>query len=283
MNKIPIIQAKNYNFGDNLNIPVLSTISDSEFINYQLCSPELRKLSAIGSISHLWSNHTDVWGSGVLSRRLYCADDLEDITFYAVRGPETRKFLLNLGYKDIPEIYGDPGILAPYCYRGILSKNKKYKLGIFPHNSENSNWIFTRSVYLNRSDFRIIPFGNPLDDNIRLMSSCEFICSSSLHGIIIAEMLGIPCAWYRATDINDPFKFYDYFEGTGRSKDDIVINDIRGKDSLEVKFEDMKFLPAGEFNIEGLLKSFPYKLKDGIIDKILTFYDEKRIVFKNLS
>jgi pyruvyltransferase len=48
--------------------------------------------------------------------------------------------------------------------------------------------------------------------------SCEFVVSSSLHGIIVAESFGIPARWLRS-DKKGPasMKFYDYYLQTGRA------------------------------------------------------------------
>lgn len=267
---IPVVTILSYNFGDALNLPVLRTISDEQFDNYINCSSENTRFSAIGSIAFLWTGKTIVWGSGVLDENRTCSSNLKSMEFKLVRGPKTRTHLLNKGYANIPEIYCDPGILASYCYRDILSQTKDFDLGIFFHHSEDSR-ILLKSPYFTSKTCLLNP-NSPIDITIRNISRCKRIVSSSLHGIIVAESLGIPCSWYRGSDINDPFKFYDYFEGTKRFN--VMCNDIRGMHITNVDFKNLVQLPKPVFNINGLLNTFPYRLKDGIQEKILKFYIE---------
>ncbi|MGF3419197.1 hypothetical protein ACQV3C_29395, partial [Klebsiella pneumoniae] len=46
--------------------------------------------------------------------------------------------------------------------------------------------------------------------------SCEYILSTSLHGVIVAQAYDIPTLWIKHNDINtDGIKFYDYFDSVG--------------------------------------------------------------------
>ena len=49
------------------------------------------------------------------------------------------------------------------------------------------------------------------------IDKCDFILSSSLHGIIVADSFNIPNAWIYLTDkvIGKGFKFHDYFSAIG--------------------------------------------------------------------
>src|SRR5690606_27871931 len=75
---------------------------------------------AIGSIIHHSSKESIVWGSGIIDKQ----HPIEKSDFRAVRGPQTRKFLLDLGY-DCPEFYGDPAILLPEYYNPEIEKTFK--------------------------------------------------------------------------------------------------------------------------------------------------------------
>lgn len=45
----------------------------------------------------------------------------------AVRGPETRKLLINVGF-DCPGIYGVPAVIMPLIYNPDVKKNTRYHL-----------------------------------------------------------------------------------------------------------------------------------------------------------
>lgn len=55
-------------------------------------------------------------------------------------------------------------------------------------------------------------------NTIKTINECEFIISSSLHGIIIADSYNIPNIWCKFSDkvYGKDFKFFDYFESVNR-------------------------------------------------------------------
>ena len=75
---------------------------------------EIPKLVAVGSVMHHLTEGTEVWGTGMM------LDETppENLKFHAVRGPKTRRFLLEHGYSEteVPEVYGDPALLLPEFY-----------------------------------------------------------------------------------------------------------------------------------------------------------------------
>lgn len=61
-------------------------------------------------------------------------------------------------------------------------------------------------------DFTSADLAKPL----QALSSCQFIVSSSLHGLIIADAYGIPSVFWNELGEENEWKFLDYFEGVGR-------------------------------------------------------------------
>ena len=53
---------------------------------------------------------------------------------------------------------------------------------------------------------------------LRRMSTCAVVLSTSLHGLVFAEALGIPNLWVKAGDRlpGGEFKFHDWFSTTAR-------------------------------------------------------------------
>lgn len=75
--------------------------------------------------------------------------------------------------------------------------------------------------------------------------------ASSLHGIIVAGALGVPCRVVLSCAEN-PFKYLDYFRGSGRK-------DIDFADSPEQAMEMGTHDPM-IWSPDNLLSSFPYDL-----------------------
>ena len=53
--------------------------------------------------------------------------------------------------------------------------------------------------------------------HIRAILDSEFVISTSLHGLVLADAYGIPARMLRITENEPLFKYQDYYEGTGRS------------------------------------------------------------------
>lgn len=108
-------------------------------------------------------------------------------------GPLTRRCL---GTSRVPELYGDPGLLLPDILRNTLgavpvADPTADHVGVIPHfadrNLQSSSPINEGTVMLN-------VLGS-LDEFIGSLMQCRVGVSSSLHGIVFAEALGIPAVW----------------------------------------------------------------------------------------
>lgn len=164
------------------------------------------KLLAIGSILHFAKDGDVIWGSGIngkhLKRSHYSFNELD---VRAVRGPLTRGFLQKLGIT-VPEVYGDPALLFPYFFPEFY-KQPKRKYLIIPHISEIDMFPEDDSVVYPTEPWEVV---------VQKITESEFVISSSLHGIIIAEAFGIPARLLRVTGYEPLYKYRDYYLGTGR-------------------------------------------------------------------
>lgn len=181
----------------------------------------------IGSIISAANKRSIVWGSGIIKKN----DNIRNANFVAVRGPKTRERILEAGF-NCPEVYGDPGLLLPDYYNPEI--NKKYKIGIVPH------YVDYEAVDKSLSNQKNVKVINLLTNDVEKTTDeileCEFIFSSSLHGLVIAHTYGIPALWVKFSNklSGDDIKFYDYFE------------------SLNIAFkEECKLIPE-ELSIEKL-------------------------------
>lgn len=70
---------------------------------------------------------------------------------------------------------------------------------------------------------------------IEQIASCDYIASSSLHGLIVAEAYGIPNLWLEISGklLGGHFKFHDFFLSLGKDRkspfllhSDMTVDDI---------------------------------------------------------
>lgn len=181
-----------------------------------------------GSLMSWCRENSVIWGSGIVQRGQKFP---KPQAVYAVRGPITRAHFIDQGY-DCPEVYGDPGLLMPFFYK---PKNvvRKYKIGIVPHYVDKN---ISRAYIPQSSSLKFIDVFDPIEEIVDQILSCEFILSSSLHGLIIANAYNIPTIWCKFSDKlwGDNVKFHDYFSSLDISNaKPLEINDALTLTELE--------------------------------------------------
>ncbi len=242
------------NFGDILNPIVLKYLTDRKILNVNAKYYQKEHLLAIGSVLGRANSSSIVWGAGFISEDSVFAENPKKI--YAVRGPETRKKIVNSGI-DCPEVYGDPALLMPFFYQPSISK--RYKIGIVPHYMDkNHDWIKKNTT---TAGVTVIDIQNP--DPLKVIDeilACEKIMSSSLHGVIISDAYGIPSIWVKFSDrvTGGNFKFLDYFSSVGRKDRYPII--VKQETKLE---EVLKYFYSFKIkiNLHQLIKNFPGEFK----------------------
>lgn len=209
----------NYNYGDDLNLYLLAIISNKKIIpsKFSVISRLLKKTkySCIGSILGWADENTIIWGSGAIEKHL--SNKFSPKKILAVRGPLTRNYLIEKGF-DCPEIYGDPALLVSMYYTPL--RKIRYKIGIIPHYVDKDNEVL--SLYETDSSVKIINIQSygKWTDFIDLIASCEFILSSSLHGIIVSDSYHIPNMRCKFSDkiVGGNFKYNDYYMSVGKKE-----------------------------------------------------------------
>jgi len=178
-------------------------------------------LLLIGSLMPWIDSETYVCGTGMLSPE--SLPKMAPKEFVSVRGPLARYYLIKSGF-DVPERYGDTGILAGDF---IDDRSKPdHRIGVILHHSER--WM-EKKLFRRKNGFKkdiLFPdvTAHPLN-LIKQIARCEMIFSSSLHGIIFANALNIPAAWLALTDrvCGKGFKYYDYYLSLGVSPDQVPL------------------------------------------------------------
>lgn len=131
--------------------------------------------------------------------------DLSKAKVHLLRGVDTH--IRSFG--DITSPSGDLGLLA-YLFAPPPGLQKIHKRGIIPH-------YVDRDIVTPDDDTIIIDIQSGILPVLALADRCEAIVSSSLHGLILADSLGIPNKWVRLSDrvAGGDFKFNDYYSGYG--------------------------------------------------------------------
>ena len=230
------------NFGDYLASAVTQRMLARREMLVDEPAPRHCRLFTIGSVLHFADTDDVVWGSGRNGKKDGDAHRFERLDVRAVRGPLTRSFLEERGIK-VPQVFGDPALLIPVLFpKRFQRQSQPGKVGIVP-NLHDRGLVDGPNV--------IDPLWN-WDHVIDAICCCEFVVSSSLHGLVIADAFGIPCAHVRLSDTEPDFKYIDYCEGAGRSE-------FRSAKSVEEALDNGPLRPI-DFNPEPLLNSFPYDL-----------------------
>ena len=251
------------NWGDDINYYFLKKLFKRHitFYNFTPINKLLFKknYAIIGSVITFESinKNTIIWGSGVLNDK----DTIKAIPkkVLAVRGPLTRNYLLRNGI-DCPKTYGDPALLLPLFIKPN-NKKKKYKMGIIAHNSDLNS---PKLQHLLRNDnillIPLIDYKN-WEDILYKLFDCEYIISSSLHGLIISEAYKIPNTWIEINGklIGKHFKFHDFFLSINRDREmPVLVNESTTFEEL-YKLKDL--WTPGEISTKELIKACPLKIK----------------------
>jgi len=239
------------NWGDAINPWLINKISNREVIK----TDAKPRLLAIGSIIHL-SGLRDgdiIWGPGTLYQTK--VKDNLNLDIRAVRGPLTRDVLIKSGY-DCPDIYGDPALLVKDYYDPDIEKT--HQVGIIPHITERDNPAVLDLI--KRYGIKLIDIGLGHTEFIDSLKSVNMILSSSLHGLIMADVYGIPNT---KIDIPGPqhkgsnWKYADYFASVGRPF--IFGHKLYEGIDLSSLVKASHFNKGIELDLEPLRASFPFK------------------------
>lgn len=207
---------KTVNFGDLLTPEILRY--------YGLCPIHTPKQSAdllsIGSIlDDVPENYCGIiLGSGL---KKDVSRSFAKAKIIAVRGMLTQNRI------NAPSnvLLGDPGLLSDRLVK--TRKKKQYVLGFVPHFFDKFDERIHKIQQQFERDVLIIDVQRPPRKVIADIDQCEYIISSSLHGLVVADSLGIPNAWVVLSDKvqGKGFKFYDYASACGKRYDPIYISE----------------------------------------------------------
>jgi Polysaccharide pyruvyl transferase len=160
---------------------------------------------------------------------------------------------------DIP--LGDPGFLAPALLGFARRRAPRSRLGIVCHYVDRRNPILQRM--LAQDGVADLNVHAPPEEFLERMADCVAVASSSLHGLIFAEALGIPNLWLRAGNEigGGDFKYLDWFTTTRhpqKAAHQLVIEDTAEALASRAELHDSMI------DVHALAASFPYGQLDAL-------------------
>lgn len=196
------------NVGDKLNYFLLNQVTGrSPYIVKTRIMPHILP---VGSILHFSAPSSYIWGSGLIA-----ADKPSNFRYrkiLAVRGALTQSELERRTGLTLDVPLGDPALLMPRYYRPKVTATR-HSIGIVPHYVDQDLGFLQLTP---KPGIKIISVQQNYDTFIDDLTSCDYIVSSSLHGLILADAYEIPNKWVSFSDklIGGEFKFKDYYSTT---------------------------------------------------------------------
>ena len=241
-----------YNLGDYLGLVVVNWMLAKKGLSLDDYVTQKQHLLTVGSGAVKSYQNMTIWGAGVERelpqrvRRFFQKSWFRKLDIRAVRGPISRDYLMKLGHK-CPEVYGDPAILMPLIYTGAGEKIYDYSIipQLVTEKGVREKYPDAHIISMNTDDYKSV---------IDQIVQSRLIVSSSLHGVILADVYGVPSVWYRGLGKEIDFKYKDYYASTGRTVEQIPVSVEEALACEPLPLPDLKPLQ------DGLLKSFPYDL-----------------------
>jgi pyruvyltransferase len=194
------------NFGDKLTPMLLR----HHGIPCEWAPPEHAELIGIGSVLEKVPEtfRGTLWTTGFKYEQ--SRGNFPAAKVLAVRGKLTRD---RIQCSDMDHVaIGDAGLL---CDEFLTASRKRYKLGVIPHFVDADD-PSVKAIRALSGEISIIDVCAETKEVIRSAGECEHILSSSLHGLILADSLGIPNRWIQFPSSaklieGAGFKFRDYY------------------------------------------------------------------------
>ncbi len=253
------------NYGDNLMADLLRELFSCEPVYVDESRAELLGVGSLLDIYYKrhradklgflrkrpWRT-LHVWGAGFIKSNTEALWP-QRLVIYAVRGELTKARVA----PGKPVALGDPALLLPLIWPKKVTATSE--VTVIPHFVTYQSFVSQYAASLPKH-WRILNLlGDPkqITDDI---SSSDYIVSSSLHGLILADAYGVPSCWMEPHGKlkGDGFKFIDYFSCRGTP--------IAGPVDFEVFLSDFKrgvragaaSVPSPD-RINALLKAFPFQ------------------------
>ena len=235
------------NFGDELSPLLVALASGRAIERAELDQCELVALGSVLDLVLSADHHRPaIWGSGFIKESPSTGAGLD---IHAVRGRLTNERCGRVG------AIGDPALLARYLELGDA---EPARIGLLPHYVDVDNDFCDQFVNEVDDCLLIHPQQPPLEV-LAQIAACDVVFSSSLHGLICADSLGVPNAWIELSDkvVGNGYKFADYYSCFDLSPSPIRPTAPGELESLIGDVIDAHDRPQLDRLCAGLLDAFP--------------------------
>lgn len=213
---IKLNYCQNNNFGDELSPYLIEKITGRKALHYT-GENKIGSLYAIGSIINYEEIRSGglIWGSGVMTRKslklfpylfpvnrtipklIRRIKDNKEIScdIRLIRGRLSRNLLLEEKV-NCPEIFGDPAIVVRRFYTPSVPSEPRYDFGLICHKSQEG--LIEQKVVEKHGGCLISiqrQGERELEKFISEINLCKKIFSSSLHGLMMGHVYGVPAQW----------------------------------------------------------------------------------------
>lgn len=200
----------------------------------------------------------NVWCTGFIFRERNDTQFIRDMKFHSLRGELTKARVEKLLGRKLDVPTGDGGLITPY----LLSKPepKQHQVGIIAHFKEQSEPEFQALADKYKDSILINLRDDPLEV-VKQIARCEYVISSSLHGLIVADSFNIPNQWVVVTDNlkGDGFKFDDYYSAFGLTSNPLHLAKQPAPELNDI-IDRYKFTPTMiEEKQRAIYHAFPFK------------------------
>lgn len=213
------------NFGDQLSPMIIERVLGRQTAWAKQTDCDMAAIGSIlsGILARSWKrwaalrfSPVHIWGSGFIrapeARELVAKGALK---VHAVRGHATRSSLA------MPEslALGDPGLLAGHLVE--VPAVKHYSWAIVPHTVDRDMAVI-RGLKACTPHAVVADLSGDPDECLKAIAGAECVISTSLHGLIVADALGIPSIWAKMSGrvSGDRYKFEDYYSALGMKAPD---------------------------------------------------------------
>ncbi len=250
------------NFGDALSPMIIERVLDRRTVWAAQTDCDLAAIGSIlgGLMRRCWKRWLSlrfsplhIWGSGFIrspETREVAAKGMLHV--HAVRGHATRSGLSMPAGLPL----GDPGLLAARLIDKPVKKTASW--AIVPH-MVDLNMPVVRGLKACTPHATIVDLSADPDEVLRSIASADHVISTSLHGLVVADALGIPSIWARMSGkvSGDRYKFEDYYSALGVAPPDRF--NIRTPLNLDMLSERASRAPADAVERCGdaLIRAFP--------------------------